>query len=568
MSSAPGNNVVPLELRGQEKVTIHAQEGETNKRDEEQKIRSLVCYYSPVLVHRYKHLDTFRLSDVPNVSQDFENTLYREWRFLLHNVARGNITPSQERQANAPRKYSLILNNTFHTLLVDSGDVGGLIKILLAIREWRCNKFPKRLFVTYGDIDPESYAKNNIEMHKVAVVNEILVEQYFETGNLGTGYFVPVNRKLKYKSNEEAKRQFCMLITLLQDLPNVFEVALDKRVAAFFDADETTKNIFDEVLKKKQKRALEQEQFCEQQQDSEQEQYTEQEQSRWGGPPVKGKLSSLSLRGMDESSTIKWNSICRLSTIMPSKHFFLEGKIDGMDDAKAGLTEPSDITFNKVRLGNTPISKIIDLGKAKISAFRYFGEDVDPGNKHWADPVNEVIDHLQDFQHEYLETLCIGLCEPPMSYDTRPPPLRLLGKFTSLTHLWIQSGSMARWTAANIRAFARVLPPKLEHLRITGNSADVKEWVIFVQSNAHSIFSDPKKSKLGVSKENTGLVEQIKDQFVPTLYIIKDHVKPNFDYPPVAQTSGGNSLPLDEMGSDILLWRINVDKAAQLHTNF
>ncbi|KAK1469922.1 hypothetical protein CMEL01_01689 [Colletotrichum melonis] len=529
MSSAPGNNVVPLELRGEEKVTIHFQEEERNKRDEEQKIKSLVCYYSPVLVHRHKHLDTFRLSDVPNVSQDFENTLYKGWRFLLHDVASGNITPSQERQANAPRKYSLVLDNSFHTLLVDSGDVGGLIKILLAIREWRWNKFPKRLFVKYGGIDPESYAKNNIEMDKVAVVNEILVEQYFETGNLGTGYFVPVNRKLRYKSNEEAKRQSCMLITLLQDLPNVFEMALDKRVAAFFDADETTKNIFDEVLKKKQKRALE---------------------------------------GMDESSTIKWNSICRLSAIMPSKHFFIEGKIDGMDDAKAGLTEPSDITFNKVRLGNTPISKIIDLGKAKISAFRYVGEDVDPGNKHWADPVNEVVNHLQDFQHEYLETLCIGLCEPPMSYDTRTPPLRLLGKFTSLTHLWIQSGSMARWTAANIKTFARGLPPKLEHLRITGNSADVEEWVIFVQSNAHSIFSDPKKSKLGVSKENTGLVEQIKDQFVPTLYIIKDHVKPNFDYPTVAQTSGGNSLPLDETGSDILLWRINVDTAAQLHTNF
>ncbi|KAK1525787.1 uncharacterized protein CCOS01_08205 [Colletotrichum costaricense] len=532
MSSAQGNNELPLPPQDGGVSSHSQQRPEWETHQELMKERPIVIECS-VFDHRYKHLDTIQLGDVLNRSEEPDDQA--RWRRALGQAVYGYLEPTTE--DNDPRLgYSTTMNNAFHTLRIDGRNFYHLVTVLTWVEGKDWIKFPKRIFVEYGS-STVPIPGGTIWQDKTEIVRNLFKKEFF----FDSDDFTPNNGKfLEYADeNEEiTRRRNCILIfLLLQVFPNVEEFALDKRIAAWFYTDKSTIEVFREAsnFKPENKR------------------------------PIK-KLSSLSLRGMDDDQQIAWQGVCWLSTIMPSKHLFLEGKFIFSESSliTPGLMGVSDITLHKVQLGKTQIRKLIDVENDKISAFRYIGEDVDSENSTWHDPVDKVVSNLQVPQSQFLKTLCIGLCEPPQGYNVKSSPVNSLKKLTSLTHLWINSGKTSRWNDGNLRTFTKELPPSLNHLRITGNVQDVESWINFVQKYPYSVFSNPRKSKLGVSKENSDLVQSMSVELIPRLYIIKDHSKPLFNDPFVAQNSGGTEVLEDEMEPDILLWRINDDTEAQL----
>ncbi|KXH28238.1 hypothetical protein CSIM01_09756 [Colletotrichum simmondsii] len=538
MSSAQGNNEFPLPLQDGG-VSSHSQQRHEWEENDELMEETRIVLKSTVFVDRYKHLDTIQLGDVLDRSEQPDEEAH--WRNSLYQAFRGYLKPGTE--DNNPRPgYLTTMNNAFHTLRIDGRNFHHLVSILTCVKKKDWVEFPKRILIEYGN-STVPMPGGAIWKDKTKIVQDLFKKEFF----FDSDDFTPNNGGfLEYagRNEEITTRRNCILIfLLLQILPNVDQVALDKRIAKLF-CTENIKTFFDKALGlKKEERK-----------------------------PIK-TLPSLSWRGMNDDQYIRWEDVCWLSTIMPSKHLFLEGEIISAEPKPKGLMNHSDITFHKahVKLGAARFGQLINLclDEANISAFRYVGKDVSSGNTSSHDTVGKLISDLKERQSQSLKTLCIGLCGPSREGNVDTSPVDSLEKLTSLTHLWIDSGKTIQWNDSNIQTFTQKLPPSLNHLRITGNVQDVKNWIYFVQQYPDSVFSKPKESKLGVSQDYEDLVESIKRNFEtelhPKLYVIKDQIQPLFKDPFVAQTSGGTEIPKDERESDILLWRINDDTAARTH---
>ncbi|KAK1621655.1 hypothetical protein BDP81DRAFT_476934 [Colletotrichum phormii] len=375
------------------------------------------------------HLDFISFKDIPCFYSTAGKPFPTGWKKTFRTFANGHPNNPDDDLQSAMR-------DALHTLRIDGGNLRQLITILGQIVGHEWESFPKRIYIDFSEIQPT--AEGRIWKNEIDFIKDLSTQRNIP---FDPESFQFVNDTLNYENDDDpaATKRLRAIITLLfsvEIFPNLEEVAIDKRILAFFK----------------------------------------------DSPAESLATPSLAIRGLDKSISIPWSTVHKLSNNMPTKHLLLEGCFNDLPAQEGqGIKHCSDITLNKINLGGISLTHLIDIPFANLSALRYIGEDAPPQDSHWTDPLQWNFTGILNHQGRNLQTLCLGLAGATNGYRGGPVPFSK-HELTSLTHLWIDTGKFnKRWELVDVIeflfSFEPTCPPNLTDIRITGRDDAVIEWI-------------------------------------------------------------------------------------------